>query len=127
MILNKTGFAVSKVALHYRKGLISVSNYSNEDSVEYTLAFIPAFTNKNSAMKINVDEITYFSGSIQVNVTNLYKRSVTLYPNSPRTIKFVLTNPDVNLSADAKYYGKIYFKSPATNKTEYELPLNFKF
>ena len=127
MILDKTGFAVSKVALHYRKGLISIKNYSYEDSVEYTLAFIPAFTNKNSEMRINVDEITTFSSSIPVNVTNLYKRSVTLYPNSPRTIKFVLTNPNVNLPADAKYYGKIYFKSPSTSKIEYELPLNFKF
>jgi len=127
MILDKTGFAVSKVALHYRKGRVSITNYSYEDSVEYTLAFIPAFTNKNSEMRINVDEITYFSSSVPVNVTNLYKRSVTLYPNSPRTIKFVLTNPEVYLSADAEYYGKIYFKSPSTNKTDYELPLNFKF
>ena len=78
-------------------------------------------------MAINVNEITYSFGPVPVNVANLEKRSVTLYPNSPRTIKFGLTKPDFNLPADAEYYGKIYFRSPSTNKKEYELPLNFKF
>jgi len=78
-------------------------------------------------MTISVNEITYFSSSVPVSVINLEKRSVTLYPNSPRTLKFGLLKPDESLPADAKFYGKIYFKAPSTNKIEYELPLNFKF
>lgn len=127
MIFDKTGYAVSKDGLSYRTGPISVENSSDEDSVEYVLTFIPAFTHKNSDMKISVKEITYFPSSVPVVVTNLEKKSLTLYPNAPRTIKFGLTNPESVLPADAKYYGKIYFKSPSTNKKEYELPLNFKF
>lgn len=127
MILDSAGFAASKDGLTYRKGSITIDNSSDEDTIEYTLAIIPAFTHKDSDMKINVKEITYFSSSVPVNVTNLEKRSVSLYPNSPRTLIFGLTEPDITLPADAKYYGKIYFKSPSTNKTEYELPLNFKF
>jgi hypothetical protein len=127
MIFDTSGYAVSKAGLSYRTGAISVSNTSYKDSAEYVFAFIPAFTHKNSDMTINVKEITYFSSSVPVNVANLEKRSVTLYPNSPRTIKFGLTKPDFNLPADAEYYGKIYFRSPSTNKKEYELPLNFKF
>ncbi|OGU57394.1 MAG: hypothetical protein A2315_12620 [Ignavibacteria bacterium RIFOXYB2_FULL_35_12] len=127
MILDSTGYAVSKDALSYRTGNISINNFSDEDSVEYTFAFIPAFTHKNSDMTISVNEITYFSSSVPVSVINLEKRSVTLYPNSPRTLKFGLLKPDESLPADAKFYGKIYFKVPSTNKIEYELPLNFKF
>ena len=127
MILDSTGYAVSKDALSYRTGNISINNFSEEDSVEYTFVFIPAFTHKNSEMTISVNEITYFSSSVPVSVINLEKRSVTLYPNSPRTLKFGLLKPDESLPADAKFYGKIYFKSPSTNKIEYELPLNFKF
>ncbi len=127
MIFDSTGYAVSKNALKYRKAKISIINSSDNDSVEYTLAFVPAFTHRNSNMTIKVNEITDLSSSVPVNVTNLEKRSVTLYPNSPRTLKFGLTKPDFNLPSDAKFYGKIYFKSPSTNKKEYELPLNFKF
>jgi len=52
---------------------------------------------------------------------------VTLYPNSPRILRFGLLKPDNSLPPDTKFYGKIYFKSPSTNKIEYELPLNFNF
>lgn len=127
MILDSTGYAVVKEGLSYRTGYISVDNSSDAESVEYTLAIIPAFTHKNSSMTIKIKELTSLSSSVPVSVTNLEKRSVTLYPNSPRTLKFGLTKPDFTLPSDAKFYGKIYFKSPSTNKKEYELPLNFKF
>jgi subtilisin family serine protease len=127
MILDTTGYAVSKDGLSYRKGFISIANSFDQDSMEYTLEVIPAFTHKNSNMKIKVTEITYLSGSVPINVTNLGKRSVSLYPNSPRTLMFGLSKPDFTLPIDAKFYGKVYFKSSSTSKTEYELPLNFKF
>lgn len=127
MILDSSGYAVSKDGLSYRTGSISVDNSSDADSIEYTLAIIPAFTHKNAQMTIKVNELTNLSSSVPVNVTNLEKRAVTLYPNSPRTLKFGFTKPDFTLPADAKYCGKVYFKSPSTSKTEYELPLNFKF
>ena len=127
MILDSTGYAVGKDNLSYRKGSISFSNPSIGDSTEYKFAFIPAFTHKNSSMTIRIKEITYFSSSVPVNAIDLGKRSVTLYPNSPRTLTFGLTNPEITLPSNAKYYGKIYFRSPSTNKIEYELPLNFKF
>jgi subtilisin family serine protease len=127
MILDSTGYAVSKDALTYRTGNISIDNFSDADSIEYTLALIPAFANKSSEMTITIKEFTNVSSSIPVSVTNLEKRSVTLYPNSPRTLKFGLLKPDYPLPAKAQYYGKIYFRSPSTSKTEYELPLTFKF
>lgn len=127
MIFDKTGFAVSKDGLSYRSGPITVDNSSDEDSIEYVLAVIPAFTHKNGNMTIKVEEITYLASTVPVNVTNLEKKSLTLYPNSPRTLKFGLLKPDITLPDGAEFYGKIYFKSPSTNKKEYELPLNFKF
>lgn len=127
MIYDEAGYAVSKGGLSNRTGVIDIDNYIDEDSVEYTLAFIPAFTHKSSEMKIKVNEITRFSSSVPVSVVNREKRSVTLYPNSPRTLRFGILKPDDTLPTDAKFYGKIYFKSPSANKIEYELPLNFKF
>lgn len=127
MILDSSGYAASKDGLSYRTGSISIGNNSDSESVEYTLSIIPAFTHKNSSMSIKIRELTNFSSSIPVQVTNLGKSSVTLYPNSPRKLKFELTKPDHSLQEDAKFYGKIYFKSSSTNKKEYELPLNFKF
>lgn len=127
MILDSTDYAVSKDGLSYRTGSISVDNKADSDSIKYTLRIIPAFTHKNSEMTIRINEITYLSSSSLVKVTNLGKNSVTLYPNSPRTLKFETTKPDFSLPLDAEYYGMIYFKSPTTNKKEYALPLNFKF
>lgn len=127
MIYDEAGYAVSKGGLSNRTGAIDISNYVDEDSVEYTLAFVPAFTHKNSEMKIKVNEITRFSSSIPVSVVNREKRSVTLYPNSPRTLRFGILKPDDAIPANAKFYGKIYFKSSSTNKIEYELPHNFNF
>lgn len=127
MILDSTGYAFSKDGLSYRTGSISIDNNSDSESVEYTLSIIPAFTHKSSSMTVNIRELTKFSSSVPVQLTSLGKNSITLYPNSPRTIKFGLTKPDYSLPSDAKFYGKIYFKSSSTNKKEYELPLNFKF
>ncbi|NWF89482.1 MAG: S8 family serine peptidase [Ignavibacteriaceae bacterium] len=127
MIYDETGYAVSKDGLSYRTGVIDIENHSNEDSVQYTLALIPAFVHKESDMIIKVNEITYFSSTVPVSVVNQGKRSVTLYPNSSKTLTFGLLKPEQNLPEDAEFYGKIYFRSPSSNKKEYELPLNFKF
>ena len=50
-----------------------------------------------------------------------------LYPNNIKYVDFNFAKPESTIPADANGYGKLYFKSPSTEKTEYELPINFKF
>ena len=72
-------------------------------------------------------EITYFDSPVSVDVKNAGKTSLTLFPNNIKYLDFSFSKPEITIPVDAKVYGKVYFKSPSTSKTEYELPINFKF
>jgi len=127
-ILDENRKAISKGGLSYRTGgIVSVDMPADKDSANYVLEIIPAFASKELTANLSVNEITYFPSPISVDAKNSGKTTLTLYPNNIKYVDFSFTKPEISIPADANGYGKIYFKSPSTGKTEYELPINFKF
>ena len=127
-ILDETGKAVSKGGLSYRTGgSVSVKMPSDKDSAKFVLEIIPAFASKELSANLEVKEITYFPTPISVDAKNNGRAVLTLYPNNIKYVDFNFSKPELAVPADANGYGKLYFKSPSTEKTEYELPINFKF
>lgn len=127
-ILDSSGKALSKNALSYRSGgNVSVELPGEKDSANYTLELIPAFVDKDLNAKVFIEELTYLSTPIKIDVKSAGRNSVTLYPNNIKTLDVKFFKPDTKYSADGFGFGKIYFKSTSTNKTEYELPINFKY
>jgi len=123
-VLDESGKAIVKGGLSYRAGSISVDMPAEKDTATFVLEIIPAFASKELTANLGVKEITYFSSPISVDAKNNGKTSITLYPNNIKYVDFSFSKPEINIPADATGYGKLYFKSPSTGKTEYELPLN---
>ena len=126
-IVNEEGKAIKQGGLSYRTGSISIDMPGDKDSANFVLEIIPAFTSKELTANLDVKEITYFPSPISVAAKNNGKTILTLYPNNIKYVDFNFSKPETTIPADANGYGKIYFKSPSTGKTEYELPINFKF
>lgn len=127
VIYNEDGIAISKDGLSFSTGSVSVQNSQDKDNVNYVLEIIPAFTNSSGNMSINIDEVTNFIKAVFVDVKNNKNNSVTLFPNSLKTITCNFTKPENEIPAGAQFFGKIYFKSIISAKTEYELPVYFTF
>lgn len=127
-ILDENGKAISKGGLSYRSGgNVSVDMPSDKDSAVYVLEFIPAFVSKELSANIFVDELTYLPNPTSLDVKNAGRNSLTLYPNNVKTIDVKFVKPEIDASLKGKGFGKIYFKSPVSGKTEYELPVYFKY
>ena len=127
-ILNENGKAVSKGGFSYRDdGSVDVDMPSGKDTASFVLELIPAFTSKDLSADLSVEELTYLPEPIKLDVKNAGKNALTLYPNNIKTLDVKFAKPEIEIPVDSKYFGKIYFKSPSTDKTEYELPINFKF
>ena len=127
-ILDEKGKAINKGGLSFRKGgSVKAEMPADKESAEYILEIIPAFASKELTANLDVKEITYFPSPIAVDVKNNGKTSLTLYPNNIKYVDVSFSKPELAIPADASGYGKLYFKSPSTDKTEYELPINFKF
>lgn len=127
-ILDSSGKAISKNALSYRSGgTVSVEVPEDKDSASFVLELVPAFVNAEFSAKVFVQELTYLPSPIQLDVKNAGKKSVTLYPNNIKTIDVKFVKPNISKDYNPMGFGKIYFKSTSTNKTEYELPINFKY
>ena len=127
-ILDENGKAISKGGLSYRNdGSVSIDMPADKDSAKFVLELIPAFTSKDLSANVFVDEITYLPNPIPLDVKNDGKNFLTLYPNIIKTIDVKFIRPEMEISADEKGLGTIYFKSPTNGKTEYELPINFKY
>lgn len=127
-ILDETGKAISKGGLSYRTGgSVSVNMPADKDSANLTLEIIPAFASKDLTANLEVNEITYFPAPISVDAKSNGRTSLTLYPNNIKYVDFNFSKPEQTIPTDANGYGKLYLKSPSTEKTEYELPINFKF
>ncbi len=65
---------------------------------------------------LNVKELTYFPTPVPVDVKNNGRTSLTLYPNNIKNVDFNFSKPEQTLPPDASGYGKIYFKSPSSDK-----------
>jgi tripeptidyl-peptidase II len=127
MILNEEGKALAKNGLANKSGSLSIKNSSDKDEVNYILEIIPAFTHKEGKATLFIKEQTEFPSAISVDVKDQNRKATTLYPSNPKSLKCSYAKPETIVPEDAKVYGKIYFKSPSTEKTEYELPIYFKF
>ena len=127
-IIDENGKALGKGNLSYRTGgSVSINMPANKETADFVLQIIPAFASKELAANLSVSEITYFPSPVSVNAKSNGRTSLTLYPNNIKYIDFNFSKPEIEIPADATGYGKVYFKSPSTDKTEYELPINFKF
>ncbi len=126
-ILDMNGKALVKDGLGYRTGSITAEFKGDADTVKYVLEIIPAFVSKELNANLIVNELTNYDSPISVDVKNAGRGSVTLYPNNIKYLDFNASNPGSTIPADAKYYGKVYFKSLSTGKTEYEFPINYNF
>lgn len=127
-ILDDNGKAVSKGGLSYRTGGdVSVDMPADKDSANYTLELIPAFVSKDLSANVFVDEFIFLTDPINIDVKDAGKNSVALYPNNIKTLDVKFVKPELSNSVKGKGFGKVYFKSPSTGKTEYELPIYFKY
>jgi hypothetical protein len=126
-ILDENGKAINKDGLSHRTGTITADFSGDKDTVTYVLEIIPAFVSKELNANLSVSEITYFGSPNSVEVKNAGKTSLTLYPNNIKYLDFSFSKPEITIPVDADVYGKVYFKSSSSGKTEYELPINFKF
>jgi subtilisin family serine protease len=125
-ILDEKGKALSKNALSYRSGgTIGVEMKEEKDTIKYVLEVIPAFTHKELNAVLSVEEVTYFPSPVSLKTTNNGRASIILYPNNIKEIDLSYSLQGLTIPKDAGFYGKIYFKSPSSGKTEYELPTNF--
>ncbi len=121
---DKTGFAVEKDGLSYSTGELTVTNNEKLGKAEYKLVIIPGFANADSELKVLIKEKTYFNDSIDLNVKCKNKKSVNLYPSIPEELKVEYKLPELTIPEGTKLFGNINFESPATNKVEYEIPIN---
>jgi hypothetical protein len=127
IIYDSEGVDVSNNALSYRTGIISINNTSGEDSTEFVFEIVPGFAHESSSADIKLIEFTTFKSEYSFDVVSDRRTSVTLYPSLPEQLEIYFEIPNEYFPENAEPVGKVTFKSASTNKTEYELPLKFKF
>jgi hypothetical protein len=127
LILDKDGYQVESDALSYSEGKISIANTSDNDSTEYIFEIVPGFAFESSSADIQLTEITTFKADYVFDVSSERKSSVTLYPSLPKQLQINFTIPNEFFPENSQPTGKILFESASSKKTEYELPIKFKF
>jgi len=123
LIYDENGKALSSDGLSYSEGSISIKNRFRGDETKLKLTLVPAYANEAGQMKVNIRETTYMKKSVNMKVSNDHSRRITLYPSVKYKLSLNYLYPDFSMPDNAVYYGKIYFKSPNGEKTEYELPI----
>ncbi|MDZ7625264.1 MAG: hypothetical protein U5J96_12590 [Ignavibacteriaceae bacterium] len=118
---------INNTALSYREGNISVDNSSDADSTEYVFEIVPGFAHETSSADIHIKEVTTFKAEYGFDVVSERKSSVTLYPSLPKQIEIYFEMPNEFFPENSQPVGKISFESSSTKKTEYVLPIKFKF
>jgi len=127
IIYDSEGVDVSNNALSFRTGSVSVDNSSDADSSEYVFEIVPGFANETSSADIHIAEITTFKSAYGFDVVSERKSSVTLYPSLPKQMEIYFELPNEYFPIYSQPIGVINFESSSTKKTEYELPIKFKF
>jgi subtilisin family serine protease len=127
MIYDSEGMIVDNNALSFRTGSVSVNNSSDADSSEYVFEIVPGFAHEASSADIHIKEITSFKSEYSFNVVSERKSSVTLYPSLPKQMEIYFELPNEHFPIYSQPIGVIIFESSSTKKTEYELPIKFKF
>ncbi|MCG6912609.1 hypothetical protein LJE86_01695, partial [bacterium BMS3Abin03] len=127
LIYDENGLTVKSDALSFKTGIISVINNSSADSIEYVFTIVPGFADERSSAKINLTETTYFKNDYTISVYGEGQSRITFYPSLPEQLNVSFNKPDEFFPEDSVPFGKINFESSETEKTEYELPIKFKF
>jgi hypothetical protein len=106
---------------------VSINNTSNADSSEYVFEIVPGFAQETSSASIKLTEFTTFKSEYNFDVVSDRRSNVTLYPSLPKQLEINFEAPNEYFPINSQPVGKITFESSSTKKTEYELPLKFKF
>jgi hypothetical protein len=127
MIYDSEGMIVDNNALSFRTGSVSVDNSSDADSSEYVFEIVPGFANESSFADIKLTELTTFKSEYAFNVMSEKKSTVILYPSLPKQMEIYFELPNEYFPIYSQPIGVINFESSSTKKSEYELPIKFKF
>ena len=127
LIYDEDGITVNSDALSFKTGVISVTNNSNEDSTKYVFTIVPGFVNESGTADINLTETTYFKNDYPINIISDGTSTVSLYPSLPKQLKISFHAAGESSPDNSVPFGKITFESKSTKKTEYELPIIFRF
>ena len=124
MILDKNGVAVSKEALGQSTGSLSVENPGNETD-EFILELIPAFSHAYGEMKITIIEETGYDVKGNVDVTFAGKNKMILYPNTLVELKCDFDDSEYVVPDGGKLFGTIYLQSAANKDVDCEILVTF--
>jgi len=127
IIYDSEGVDVNNDALGYKTGIIRINNSSDADSVEYLFEIVPGFAQESSSADIHLTETTTFGADHSIDVVSERRPAVTLYPSLPKQLQIYFDVPNEYFPDNSQPVGKISFESSSTKKTEYELPIKFKF
>lgn len=127
LIYDENGVTVNSDALSFSDGSISVDNTSDAESTNYVFEIVPGFAYETSSAEIDITEVTSFKDEYNINVLSEKKPVVNLYPSLPKQLQIIFESPNEIAPENSQPIGKISFESSSTKKTEYELPIKFKF
>ena len=125
-IYDTAGVVLETSGLSNKEGSITINNSAGQ-TTNFKLELVPAMTNSDDEILVTVEEETGFVNPDDIVVTNQKRPAVSLYPSIPKELDVKVPDTDIPVPEGCKPYGKIYFESTATDKTEYELPINFNF
>ncbi|HEX2865804.1 MAG TPA: S8 family serine peptidase [Ignavibacteriales bacterium] len=128
IIYDDEGKALIKDGLNYPDGKVTIANtFGDKDSTKLRLELIPAFALKAGIAAVDVKEFTRISLPMEFPVQYGQSSRIELYPNVEKKLKCSFDLPaSYFCPADARPYGKVYFRSLETDKVELELPFLYK-
>jgi subtilisin family serine protease len=127
LIYDNSGYAVESDALSYSTGKIAINNSSDSDSTEYIFEIVPGFALGSSSADIHLTEMTTFKNEYAFDVVSERKSTLTLYPSLPKKLQINFDVPNEFYPENSQPTGKILFDAASSKKTEYSLPIKFKF
>ena len=127
LIYDTEGVVVNSDALSFRNGSVSIKNNSDADSTDYVFEIVPGFAHESSSADIDIIEFTTFKSEYSFDVVSEKRSVINLYPSLPRQMQIFFETPNEFFPENSQPVGKISFESSSTKKTEYELPIKFKF
>jgi hypothetical protein len=127
LIYDTNGVVLESDALSFRNGSVSIINNSDAESTEYVFEIVPGFAHESSFADIDITEVTTFKSEYSFDVVSEKRAVVNLYPSLPKQIQIYFEVPNEFFPENSQPVGKILFESSTSKKTEYELPIKFKF
>jgi len=127
LIYDTEGVVVNSDALSFRNGSVSIKNNSDAESTDYVFEIVPGFAHGSTSADIDIIEFTTFKSEYSFDVVSEKRSVINLYPSLPRQMQIFFETPNEFFPENSQPVGKISFESSSTKKTEYELPIKFKF